>query len=172
MDSVIRAVAVYFFLLLVIRLSGRRTLGELDTFDFVLLLIISEMCQQALVGQDFSIMGAWVGITVLVGLDILMAIVKSRSKTFEKILEGVPSMLIEDGKVLHGEIKKARLDEDDIREAARSQLGLSKLSQIRHAVLEKNGSISIVPWERIYTVSLDRAENDKPSSREMPLPAT
>jgi uncharacterized membrane protein YcaP (DUF421 family) len=164
MDSILRALAVYVFLLLIIRVSGRRTLGELSTFDFVLVLIISEACQQALIGQDYSVVGAWLAITTLIGFDILLAILKSKFDSIERLIDGVPSMLIEDGKVLRDQIKRARLDEDDIRESARKQLGLSKLSQIRHAVLEKDGSISVIPWERHY--------NYTPATSEAPLQAT
>lgn len=168
MESILRAAAVYLFLLVIVRLAGRRTLGELDTFDFVLLLIISETCQEALIGEDYSIMGAWISIASLIGLDILLAFVKSRSSKVHKWLEGVPSLLIEDGKVLLDELERAKIDEDDIRECARKQLGLSKLSHIRHAVLEKDGSISVIPWERVYSVSPGRTDS---TSSESPLAA-
>lgn len=146
MDSVLRGLSVYVFLLIVVRLSGRRTLGEMSAFDFVLLLMIGEATQQALLGEDFSLINAFLVIMTLVGADIALSFAKQRFKRLDQFMEGVPSVMIENGKVFRDRMEKARIDENDIMEAARLQLGLAQLSQIRHAVLEKTGSISVVPW--------------------------
>ena len=145
MDAVIRGVAVYLFLLLLFRLSGQRALAQVTTFDFVLLLIISEASQQALVGNDNSMTHAALVVTTLVGLNILFSVIKQRSKRVERVLEDTPLVLVDDGKLLKHRMDKVRVDEDDILEAARSCQGLERLDQIKYAVLERSGDITIVP---------------------------
>src|SRR5687767_14093655 len=101
MDAVIRAAAIYVVLLIVFRLAGRRTLSDITTFDFVLLLIIGEATQQALLGNDFSVTNAIIVIVTLVLLDVILSLAKHRSKNVEKILEGVPSIIVNHGQSLH-----------------------------------------------------------------------
>jgi uncharacterized membrane protein YcaP (DUF421 family) len=145
MDAVIRGAVVYLFLLVLFRLSGQRALAQVTTFDFVLLLIISEASQQALIGNDNSMTHAALVVTTLVGLNILLSVIKQRSKRLEKILEDVPLVLVDDGKPLRERMDKVRVDEDDILEAARACQGLERLDQIKYAVLERSGDITIVP---------------------------
>jgi uncharacterized membrane protein YcaP (DUF421 family) len=145
MESVIRAAAVYLFLLLVFRLSGQRTLAQITTFDLVLLLIISEAIQQALIGNDNSMINAALVVLTLAGLNVCLSLLKQRSRTVEKVLEDVPLVLVAEGRVLKERMDKVRVDEDDILEAARERHGLERLDQIRFAVLERSGDISIIP---------------------------
>jgi uncharacterized membrane protein YcaP (DUF421 family) len=145
MESVIRAAVIYLFLLLVFRIAGQRSISQITTFDFVLLLIISEATQNALGGEDFSMTNAFLVILTLVGLDILLSVVKQKSKRADKILDGTPLIIIDDGKVLRDRINKERIDESDILTAAREVHGLERLDQIKYAVLERNGGIAIVP---------------------------
>ena len=148
MDSVIRAAAVYLGLLVLFRLSGNRSIGQITAFDFVLLLIISEAIQQAIVTNDYSMTNAFLIVVTLVGLDIMMSLWKQRSARFEKILDGVPVLLIENGKMRSDVMKKERVDENDILCAAREMHGLERLDQIKHAIVESSGGISIIPKER------------------------
>jgi len=145
MDSVIRAAVVYAFLLLVLRLAGKRTLAQVTSFDFVLLLIISEATQQALIDDDNSMTNAAILIVTLVGLNILMSLLKQRWKFVERLLEDIPLLIVADGKPLQGRMDKARVDVDDVLDAARESHGLEHLSQIKHAILERSGRISIIP---------------------------
>jgi uncharacterized membrane protein YcaP (DUF421 family) len=147
MDSVIRATVVYAFLLLVLRLAGKRTLAQVTSFDFVLLLIISEATQQAMIGEDNSMMNAAILIVTLVGLNILMSVLKQRSRFIERLLEDIPLVIVADGKPLTARMDKARVDVDDVLDAARESHGLEHLSQIKHAILERSGKISIIPRE-------------------------
>ncbi len=148
MDSVLRAAAVYFLLLLVFRLAGNRSIGQITAFDFVLLLIISEAIQQAMITDDYSMTNAFLLVVTLVGLDIMMSLWKQRSKRVEKILDGLPVLLIENGKKQSKEMKMERVDESDILAAARELHGLERLDQIKHAVVESSGGITIVPKAR------------------------
>ncbi|MDF3041519.1 MAG: rane protein, partial [Thermomicrobiales bacterium] len=95
MDSVIRAVAIYGILLIIFRVSGKRSLAQITTFDFVLLLIISEATQQALLGDDFSLINAFVVIITLIGLDIALSLLKQRSPTFELLIDDTPLIIVE-----------------------------------------------------------------------------
>jgi uncharacterized membrane protein YcaP (DUF421 family) len=145
MDAVLRATVVYFFLLLVFRIAGRRMLSEMTTFDFVLVLIVAEATQQGLLGNDFSVTNAFLVIITLVGIEIALTALKQRSARLDKWIDGVPSVIIEDGRPLKDRMEKARIDERDILAAARTGYGLERMDQIKYAVLERNGSISIIP---------------------------
>ena len=145
MDAVLRATVVYLFLLLVFRIAGRRMLSETTTFDLVLLLIIAEATQQGLLGNDFSVTNAFLVIITLIGIEIALAALKRRSARIEKWIDGVPSIIIEDGRPLKDRMEKARIEERDILAAARTGYGLERMDQIKYAVLERNGNISIIP---------------------------
>jgi len=148
MESVIRALVVYFMLLVVFRISGNRSIAQLTTFDFVLLLIISESIQQAMITDDYSVANAFILVVTLVGLDIMMSLWKQRSKLAEKVLDGIPVLVIENGKLHKDRMEKERVDEADILASARETHGLERLDQIKHAIVEVNGGISVVPKHR------------------------
>lgn len=148
MDSVIQALAVYGFLLVLFRLAGKRSLAQITTFDFVLLLIISESIQNALVGRDYSLTHAALLVMTLVGVDIGLSLLKQRSPRIERLLDDVPLVILENGKPLKDRMNKARVDEEDILSAARELQGLERLDQIKYAVLERSGGITIIPKEQ------------------------
>jgi uncharacterized membrane protein YcaP (DUF421 family) len=145
MGSVLRAVVVYVVLFLIFRVAGRRTLSQITTFDFVLLLIVSEATQNAMIGDDYSITNAMLVVTTLVGLDIALSLWKRRFPSLDKFLDGVPLIIVEDGKPLKDRMAKARVDESDVLTAARELQGLERMEQIKYAVLERSGGISIIP---------------------------
>lgn len=146
MDLIFRGVAIYLFLLVLFRILGKRSLAETTTFDFVLLLIIGEATQQALLGNDFSVTNALVLIIILMGVDMLFAKLKSKYKKLDRLLEGAPLILVDHGKPLKRRMTQSHVDEDDIMEAARIHHGLEQLKQIKFAVLERDGTISIIPF--------------------------
>jgi uncharacterized membrane protein YcaP (DUF421 family) len=148
MDGVIRAAVVYFGLLTLFRLTGKRSLGQVTTFDFVLLLIISETVQNALVGKDHSMTHAFLLVVTLVGLDIGLSLLKHRSPFLDLLIEGAPVPLIRRGKILQEHLDKERIDSSDVMSAAREKQGLVSMEEIEHAVLEKDGQISIMPRRR------------------------
>jgi uncharacterized membrane protein YcaP (DUF421 family) len=145
MESVIRAAVVYIVLLVLFRLAGKRSLAEVTTFDLVLLLIISEATQQAMIDNDNSMTNALLLVTTLVGLNILFSFIAKRSKGFEKLIEDVLLVIVEDGKPLKERMQKERVNEDEVMEAARELEGLERLEQIKYAILERNGHITIIP---------------------------
>ena len=145
MNPVVRGLAVYLFVFIIFRILGKRSLAEVTTFDFVLLLIISETTTDALIGEDYSLMACFIMVSTLVGIDLLFSILKSKSKMFDRLGDGAPLIIVDKGKLLKKRMEKSRVDEDDILEAARSVHVLETLDQIKYAVLERDGSISIIP---------------------------
>lgn len=145
MHSVIRTLGIYFFLLLVFRIAGKRSLQDVTLFDFVLLLVISESVQEALVGEDFSLTNAWIVIATFLFVDIGMSLLKQRFPAVSRMLDGVSILIVKDGQPFRARMDRERIDDEDILEAARHKHGLSRMDQIKYAVLERNGSISIIP---------------------------
>jgi uncharacterized membrane protein YcaP (DUF421 family) len=145
MDAVLRAATVYLFVFVLMRLTGRRTMGEMDSFDFVLLLIIGEATQQAMLGEDYSITHSFLLVLTLVLIDTGLSLLKQRSHVVERIVDGVPLALVYDGKPRREYMEKERLDESDVLRAAREQHGLEALSQVKVAFLEPDGTITVVP---------------------------
>jgi uncharacterized membrane protein YcaP (DUF421 family) len=145
MDAVARGAAVYLMLLLIVRLSGRRTLAQMTNFDFVLMLIISEATQNAMIGDDFSVTNGTLVVLTLVGLDVLLSFIKRWSSAADTWLDGKPTIIVEQGEPKTEIMKQARVNEDDVLAAAREIQGLERMDQIKYAVLETSGGISIIP---------------------------
>lgn len=145
MESVIRGAGIYLVLLVILRLSGRRTMSEMTAFDFVLLLIVAETTQQALLGEDFSLTNSVVLIVTLFSFDVALSVVKDRSPRMQRMLDGSPTVLISRGEPDRRALRRARVSLGEVMEAARSAHGLERLDQIRFAILEARGTISIVP---------------------------
>ncbi len=159
MDTILRGVATYLFLLLIFRLSGKRSLAQITTFDAILVLIISEAIQEALIGGDPSMTNAFLLVVTLLGLDMLMQSISARWQAADKLLNSVPLVLIEDGQVLQERLAQMRVTEDDILEEARRLLGIERLEQIKYAVLERNGGITIIP-RRVSWAAPDPAPDE------------
>ena len=145
MDAIIRAFIIYVVLLIIFRVAGKRSLAEITTFDLVLLLIISEATQQAMLGDDFSITNALLVIITLFFIDTTLSGIQNRFPKAGPWLEDVPLVLVEDGKILKERMQKSRISEGDILQAARDKQGLENMEQVKYAVLERTGTISIVP---------------------------
>jgi uncharacterized membrane protein YcaP (DUF421 family) len=145
MDSLIRGAVIYVFLLVIFRIAGKRALSSMTTFDFVLVLIISETVQQALIDSDNSMTNAVLLVLTLVGFDIAMSHVKTRFPSFEKMLDSSPVVVVHSGDQQEYKMKKERVDEADILFAARHQEGISRLDEIDYAIVEQSGDITVIP---------------------------
>ena len=145
MESVIRAAAIYGLLLVVFRFTGNRSLGQITTFDFILLLIISEAIQNGMVGNDYSVTNAVLLVLTLVILDVGLSLLKCRLPVMEKWLDGVPIVIVEHGRPLVERMQRSRVDVSDVLTAARKLHGLERMAQIKYAVLERSGDISSIP---------------------------
>lgn len=148
MDSVIRAIIVYGFLLVVFRIAGKRTLSQSNTFDLVLLLIISETVQEALVDQDNSLTHAGLLVLTLVGMSVLLQALKQFSPKFDRVMEGMPVILMENGTFFRDRMKSVGVDEGDMLDAARALEGVESLGEVKYVVIEKNGELTIIKKER------------------------
>ena len=157
MDSVIKALVVYFVLWLIIRASGRRTLGQLTVFDFILFLIVGGAVQRSLMGQDYSLIHALLVVVTFVIVDVLVSFIERDVPSVAKILKGVPTIVVENGRVLRRRLRHARLTEDEVLEAARRLHGLERMDEIKFAIFEASGEISIVPQSKIAVRDTDAA---------------
>jgi uncharacterized membrane protein YcaP (DUF421 family) len=145
MDSVIKACVVYFVLWAIIRISGRRTLGEMSAFDFILFLIIGGSTQRAITGEDYSLTNALVLVSTFVGIEVALSLVELRSPLLRRVFDGTPTILVENGVPMTYRLRRARVTENNILEAARRLHGLTRMDQIKFAILESTGKISIIP---------------------------
>ena len=145
MDTVLRSIAVYLFVLVVFRISGKRSLSQITTFDFILLLIVGEATQQALVGDDFSIVNAMVVICTLMTLEIVFSWMEARSPAFDRAVGSLPVVVVEHGKLLEDRAKKEGVTLSEVLAAGREKHGLERLDQVKYAILERHGGISVVP---------------------------
>lgn len=145
MEQILRTTAVFFFIWLVFRVSGKRTFSETTPFDFLILLIISECTQQALVGKDHSIMSAMLSVATFVALDILLSLAKLHWPAMDKVFDNVPVIIFENGRLHRDRMARERIDETEILAAAREQHGLERMDQIKYVVLEQSGGLSVMP---------------------------
>jgi uncharacterized membrane protein YcaP (DUF421 family) len=125
-------------------LTGKRQVGQLTPFDLIVLLIISNVLQNAAIGKDDSIGGGVLGAVTILGLNWAVTEVTFRSKRLRHILEAEPTMLIHNGRVLQANLKRERVSMDELLAALRRS-GLVDPTEVRFAVLEDNGAISVVP---------------------------
>ena len=152
---VLRTALVWLGLLVLLRLSGRRTLGEMSPVDLVVLLLASEMLQPALLGEDASLTSAFVVILTLLLLSVLYAYAKVWWPWFGPALEGAPTLLVINGEPDRAALRRSRVELDDVMAAAR-QNGVAEVEAVRYAVLETDGRISIIPAARSGTGSRDQ----------------
>lgn len=145
MSPVLRGLVIYLVLLILFRIMGKRSLAKATTFDFILLLIISEVTQQALVGQDYSLTGGLILIITLMSVDLIFTFLKGRFPMFGKITESVSLIIVDQGKPLKKRMHKCNISNEDVLEAARLSFGLEKMDEIKYAIVEKDGTISIIP---------------------------
>jgi uncharacterized membrane protein YcaP (DUF421 family) len=141
---VVRALAVYAFLLVLMRLMGKRTLAQVTVFDFVVLLIVSEATQQGMTGNDFSVTNSAILVTTLVVLQRAADMFTDRSPRLDRVFNDVPTVIVEDGRPMAERMAHHDLTEGEVLEEARKAQGVERLEQIRLAVLERDGSISII----------------------------
>lgn len=145
MDLIVRCSLIYLGLLLIFRIAGKRALAQITTFDIVLLLIIAETTQQALIRDDASLTNAFILIATFFGLEILFSRLTLRWPSLNKWLNSEPLPLVVSGRMFEDRLSAERVSRADILRAARESHGLANMGQIDHAILEPDGAISIVP---------------------------
>ena len=142
-DVAIRTAVIYVVLIAGLRIAGKREVGQLSIFDLIVLLVIADAVQNAMVGQNTSLAGGIVAAITLITLDKLLNVVTERVPRVRKLLEGESQELIRDGVVLEDALRKEGIDDEDLAAALRRQ-GVLDPSEVRLAVLETDGSISVV----------------------------
>ena len=147
MDIVLRAVVAYVFILFLMRVVGRRELSSMEPSDVILLVVIGDLVQNGVTQSDYSITGIVLAAGTIGLLATLTAYATFRSSRLRNVVEGEPVILVEDGRLIERNMKHERLTLDEVMEQARLQQGVESLRDVRWAVLETSGSISIVKKE-------------------------
>jgi uncharacterized membrane protein YcaP (DUF421 family) len=145
-DKVVRAAAVYFFLLIAMRLTGKRQLGQMSSFDVVVLLMISNIVQNAMIGNDNSVTGGFIGATTILVLNYGVARLTTANKRFERLIEGAPTLLVHNGKVIEEHLRRELITRDELM-AALPRQGILTIDEVRVALLEETGAITAVRRE-------------------------
>jgi uncharacterized membrane protein YcaP (DUF421 family) len=143
MDIVLRAGVAFLVILFLTRVVGRRELSTLEPFDLILLVTIGDLVQQGVTQNDFSVTGMFLAVGTFAMLTVLFSYLPWRFQTLRPVLEGVPVILVEEGKVVGKNLQRQRLTQEEIAAAARIQ-SIPSLEQVRWAVLETNGQISFI----------------------------
>jgi len=143
MDLVVRAIAVFFFVLVLTRVIGRRELSQLAPFDLILLIILGDALQQGLTQDDYSVTGAILIVGTFAVLQVFMSWLGFRFRGLRPILEGEPLIVVQDGAPIERNLKRERLTLEEVAESARLH-EIGSLDEVKWAVLERNGEISFI----------------------------
>jgi uncharacterized membrane protein YcaP (DUF421 family) len=143
MDIAIRAVALYAFVIFIMRVIGRRELSTLTPIDLVLLIVLGDAIQQGLTQDDYSVTGAIIVISTLAVLQVFTSYIAYHFKGARKVLEGEPIVLIDNGALIERNLKRERLRPDDIAEEMRVQQ-IGTFAEVRWGILESNGRFSFI----------------------------
>jgi uncharacterized membrane protein YcaP (DUF421 family) len=144
MDLAIRTFVVFWFLLLLMRITGRRELSSLEPFDLILLIVLGDAVQQGLTQDDYSVTGALIVVIVFGVMQVVVSYLNFRFPRLRPALEGYPIVLVEDGNLIERNLKRERLTHEDLAKEARGQQ-IESLGDVKWAVLETSGSISFIP---------------------------
>ncbi|OHB20749.1 MAG: hypothetical protein A2939_00080 [Parcubacteria group bacterium RIFCSPLOWO2_01_FULL_48_18] len=148
LDIVLRAVAVYAVMLVGLRLSGKREIGQMTPFDFVLLLLIANAVQNAMVGSDTSLVGGIIAAGTLICINMIVTRLVWRSKKIQRLVEGSPTLLISDGKTVAKNLKKEKVTKEVLEEVLREH-GVASVSDVKCAMLEVDGNISVIRFDEM-----------------------
>ncbi|MEP6638872.1 MAG: YetF domain-containing protein [Chloroflexota bacterium] len=145
-EIVLRTVIVYLFLILILRVTGKREIGQMSILELIVILVISDAVQNSMVGDNITLWGGLVAVTTLFAADHVLKWVSDRSKRVRKALEGEPRLLVRNGRILDKALREEKVDINDVRAAVRAE-GIARVEDVRLAVLETDGSISVIPMD-------------------------
>jgi uncharacterized membrane protein YcaP (DUF421 family) len=159
LEKVLRSIAVYLFLVVALRLGGKRELAQLNSFDLVVLLLLSNTVQNAIIGDDNSLLGGLFGAAVLLAANYGIVRLGFRHPRLERALEGTPTVLVQDGRTLDGNLRRYLISREELMAAVRRQ-GARNLEDIEVVVLEANGALTVEQRDRTADLlrRLDRIE--------------
>jgi uncharacterized membrane protein YcaP (DUF421 family) len=143
LEKIVRPVIVYIFLIIGLRLSGKRELAQLNPFDLIVLLTLSNTVQNAIIGDDNSVTGGIIGAASLLAINYLVVRFLYDHRKIEQIVEGRADILVEDGKVYEHKLKKELITKEELAAAARKQ-GFETLAEVRQCILEPGGTLTFI----------------------------
>lgn len=147
LQVVARTAIVYLFLVIVLRISGKREVGQMSILELIVVLLISDAVQNSMVGDNTTVWGGPVAVLTLLALDFGLSRLTQRSRRARLAIEGEPRLLVRDGRLLTRALREEKLDEEEVRAAIRAH-GLEHVDEVRLAVLETDGSISVIPMDQ------------------------
>jgi uncharacterized membrane protein YcaP (DUF421 family) len=153
-EKVIRVLIVYFALLFLLKMFGKRELAQLNPFDLVVLLILSNTVQNAIIGNDTSLAGGLVGAVLLLLINWIVVRYLYHHPKFEEFFEGEPTVLVQNGQLVQAACDQQEITEPELRAALRRQ-GYSDLAQVDQAILETSGAISVIPKQPTTEMKVD-----------------
>ncbi len=148
LQIVLRTGVIYLLVLIGVRLSGKREVGQMTPFDLTLLLLLSNSVQNAMTGPDTSLLGGAVAASTLLVLNYMVANVSGKNRRLRRLIEGEPSLLVHDGKVVESHMEREHVSMDELHRALREH-GINSCDQVALAVLEVDGSISCLKYDEI-----------------------
>jgi uncharacterized membrane protein YcaP (DUF421 family) len=143
MDIALRAIFLFFFVYLLMRVLGRRELSSLEPFDMILLVVLGDAIQQGLTQDDYSITGSVIVISTIGSLAVLTSYVNFKLPWMRRVLDGDPVVILQDGKVIEENMKRERITVEEVAEEARGQQ-IATLEDVKWAVFEPSGKISFI----------------------------
>src|SRR4029078_7436939 len=144
MDLALRAIFLYAFVILLMRVTGRRELSTLSAIDLVLLIILGDAIQQGLTQDDYSVTGAVIVVSTIAALQVGTSYLSFRSRRARRVLEGEPIVIVQDGKLIERNLKRERLTEDEVAEEMRAQQ-IASVEDVEWGILETNAPMSFIP---------------------------
>ena len=148
MEVVLRTGVIYLFVLVGIRLSGKREVGQMTPFDLTLLLLLSNAVQNAMVGPDNSLVGGIIAAATLLVLNYLVAELSGANRRFRKFVQGSPTLLVHNGQIISAHMAREHVTVDELQRSLREH-GISCVDEVALAVLEVDGSISILKYDDV-----------------------
>jgi uncharacterized membrane protein YcaP (DUF421 family) len=145
-EVVLRTAVVYLFLVVVLRISGKREVGQMSILELIVVLLISDAVQNSMVGDNTTVWAGPIAVLTLLGLDYGLNYVMRRSRGVRKAIEGEPRLLVRDGRLLRKALREEKLDAEEVQAAVRAH-GLARIDEVQEAILETDGSISVIPKE-------------------------
>jgi uncharacterized membrane protein YcaP (DUF421 family) len=142
-EKILRSLICYFFLLIMFRLLGKREVGQMTPFDLIVLLVLSNVLQNAMIGPDNSVTGGLIGATAILTVNWVVGRISFISPRLERAIEGVPTVLVHDGKIVEANLRRETVSHADLLSNLRLQ-GIFDVKDVRVAVLETSGKISVL----------------------------
>lgn len=162
-DVFLRTAIIYLFLVAALRLSGKREVGQMSVLELVVVLVISDAVQNSMVGENSTLWGGIVAVGTLLLMDRAVKMLSDRSPRVRKAIEGEPRLLVRDGRLLTRALREEKIDPDEVRAAVRAH-GLLRVEDVRIAVLETDGSISVIPREEAAADGTGQTTNQPPGA--------